>query len=57
MTRVLAMVALGLSLAGCVYAAPAPGYGYYSSGYYTGASGYPGAPIGEAVASPGAVVD
>ncbi len=55
MTRILAMVVLGLSLAGCVYAGPAPGYGYYNSGYYAG--GYPGAPIGEAVASPGAVVD
>ena len=57
MTRILAMVALGLSLAGCVYAGPAPGYGHYGSGYDTGASGYPGAPIGEAVASPGAVAD
>ena len=56
MIRILAMMALGLSLAGCVYAGPGPGYGYYNSGYYTG-GGYPGAPIGEAVASPGAVVD
>ncbi len=53
MKRILAVVALGLSLAGCVYAGPGPS-GYYGGGYYGwGASGYPGPPASERAASPG----
>src|SRR5215831_4306689 len=53
MKRILAMAALCLALAGCVYAGPGPSYGYYGGDYGWGASGYPGPPIGERVASPG----
>jgi hypothetical protein len=61
MKPILSIVGLALLLTGCIYAGPAPGYGYYSSGYsrgsyYGGAygySGYPGPPSSESVASPG----
>jgi hypothetical protein len=33
MKRILVVIALGLSLAGCVYAAPGPGY-YAAPGYH-----------------------
>lgn len=59
MKRILAMAALCMALAGCVYGGPGPSYGYYGgssydSGYYGGwgASGYPGPPIGEQAATP-----
>jgi hypothetical protein len=51
MKRILAITALCLALAGCVYAGPGPSYGSYGGdgGYW---SGYPGPPLGERVASP-----
>jgi len=52
MKRILAMAALCMALAGCVYAGPGPSYGYYGGDYGWGASGYPGPPIGERAASP-----
>jgi hypothetical protein len=53
MLRILAIAALGLSLAGCVYAGPGPSGGYYGGAYGWGASGYPGPPSGERAATPG----
>jgi hypothetical protein len=53
MKRILAIAALAVSLAGCVYGGPGPSYGYYGGSYGWGASGYPGPPAGEAAASPG----
>jgi hypothetical protein len=44
MKQILTLVGLALLLAGCVYAAPGPGY--YRYGYRYG-FGYPGAPASE----------
>jgi hypothetical protein len=51
MKRILALTALCLALAGCVYGGPGPGY--YGGSYGWGVSGYPGPPAGERAASPG----
>jgi hypothetical protein len=53
MKRILALAALCLALAGCVYGGPGPNSGYYGGSYGWGASGYPGPPAGERAASPG----
>jgi hypothetical protein len=53
MIRILAIAALGLSLAGCVYGGPGPSGGYYGGAYGWGASGYPGPPSGVRAATPG----
>ena len=60
MKRILAIAALSVSLAGCVYAGPAPAYYGSYSGYHGGGFGYYGGygagssvPSGEAAASPG----
>lgn len=50
MKRILALTALCLALAGCVYG-PGPGAGYYGGAY--GWGGYPGPASGEQAASPG----
>lgn len=52
MKRILAMTALCLALAGCVYGGSGPSYGYYGGSSGWGASGYPGPPLGEQAASP-----
>jgi hypothetical protein len=51
MKRILAISALCMALAGCVYAGPGPSYGYYGGAY--GWGGYPGPAPGETAASPG----
>jgi hypothetical protein len=54
MKRILAIAALGASLAGCVYAGPAPSYGYGGGyGYYGGYGAGWSVPTSEATASPG----
>jgi hypothetical protein len=49
MKRILALTALCLALAGCVYSGPGPSYGFYGGNY---GWGYPGPPLGEQAASP-----
>lgn len=34
MRRILAVIALGMSLVGCVYSGPGPGYYGYGPGYH-----------------------
>ena len=51
MKRILAIAALAVSLAGCVYGGPGPSSGYYGGSY--GWGGYPGPAPGERGASPG----
>jgi hypothetical protein len=56
MKRILAVAALSLSLAGCVYGGPPAyyGYGYHGGyGYYGGWGAGSMVPSGEAAASPG----
>jgi hypothetical protein len=60
MKRILAIGALCMALAGCVYGGGGPSYGYYGGSSYSsgfsggwGASGYPGPPADEQAASPG----
>jgi hypothetical protein len=54
MKRILAIALLSVSLAGCVYAGPGPGYGGYSrGGTYGGYGAGTSVPSGEIGVSPG----